>query len=479
MTRSRQIKADLALLLMTLIWGSTFVMVKDAVSAYPVFPFLAIRFAMATAVLLIVGFKRLRTLTWRKLGAGIVVGLALFAGYSFQTIGLRYTSASKAGFITGLSVILVPLLSMLFYKHKLAKTTLIGVVLAVLGLAALTLDEQANINSGDLIVLGCALAYALHIISIGAFAPRMDPLLLSVIQLATVAVASTAASFITGVGFPAPTGQVWFATAFTGLLATALAFGVQTAAQRFTTPTHTALIFVAEPVFAAIFGVLFAGDQLTARVLAGGILIVLGMIISEVNWNGRTAYIISRFLAPHYVSIPIIFVMAFIETKPWYHALIWAVGVCLLALPIPLLLLQRELRIGRISDWYLRNRHERLLPVPVISVLMAVLLPLIALIVLRGPRLLIMLLSGAAAVSIANLLITLRWKISQHVASAAYAAGALVGVIGLGATPALALVPIVAWARIKLGAHTPAQTILGGLMGFLIAIVCLKAFLII
>ena len=123
------------------------------------------------------------------------------------------------------------------------------------------------------------------------------------------------------------------------MLATALAFFVQTAAQRYTTPTHTALIFVAEPVFAAVFSVLFANEHLTARMLAGAILIVLGMVISEVDWDSRTAYVISRFFAPHYVAVPVIFILAFMETRPWYIALAWAVGVCLLALPAPLLLM--------------------------------------------------------------------------------------------------------------------------------------------
>ncbi|MHB1355340.1 MAG: DMT family transporter [Anaerolineae bacterium] len=474
--RRRQIKADLALLLMTLIWGSTFVMVKDAVTNYPVFPFLAIRFAMATLILLVVGFKRLRSLTWRKLTAGIVVGLLLFAGYSFQTIGLRYTSASKAGFITGLSVVIVPILSMLFWKHKPSVAAILGVILATLGLASLTLNERFAIGYGDLIVLGCAFSYALHIISIGVFAPRIDPIALSIVQIATVTVASTIASFVTGVGWPAPTGQVWFAAGFTGLLATALAFGVQTSAQRFTTSTHTALIFVAEPVFAAVFGVLLAGDVLTGRVLAGGILIVVGMIISELAWSGHTAYLISRFLAPPYVAVPVILVMALCDTLPWYYALLWAAGICLLALPLPLLLLQRELRIGRISDWHVKNRLERLKPRTIFILLFAVLAPLLALIILQGPRLLLVALITATVMSLLNLLVTTRWKISQHVSGVAVACVLVTGTLGVAALPVLLLIPIVAWARVRLGAHTLAQTAAGGLAGTGVALAVMGIF---
>jgi len=474
--RSRQVKADLALLLMTLIWGSTFVMVKDAVESYPVFPFLAIRFTMATLVLLLFGFRRLGSLTFRKVLACILVGLLLFAGYSLQTIGLRFTSASKAGFITGLSVVLVPILAVLFFKHRLSASTLLGVLLATAGLAALTLDERLRINIGDLIVLGCALAYALHILSIGVFAPRIDPVALSIIQLATVAVASCLAALITGTGWPMPTGQVWFAAGFTGLLATALAFYVQSAAQRFTTPTHTALIFVAEPVFAAVFGVILAGDVLTARILAGGLLIVMGMLISEITWNGRAAYLISRFLAPPYVAVPVIIILALIGATPWYVGLAWAAIVCALAMPLPLLLMKRELRKGGISDWHIRNRRERLKPVPILSLIMAVALPLTVLVVFNGPRLLVAVLGGATVMSLLNLLVTVRWKISQHVSGVAFALGSVVGVVGLGAAPALLLVPVVAWARVKLGAHTLAQTIAGGLAGFAVAFASLQMF---
>jgi drug/metabolite transporter (DMT)-like permease len=474
--RKRQIKADLALLLMTLIWGSTFVMVKDAVMTFPVFPFLAIRFAMATLVLLVVGFRRLRSLNWRKLAAGVGVGLLLFAGYSFQTIGLRYTSASKAGFITGLSVVIVPLLSMLFWKHKPTIAALLGVLLATAGLAALTLNERFTIGYGDLVVLGCAFSYALHIISIGLFAPRIDPIALSIVQIATVTVACTAATFITGVGWPAPTGQVWFAAGFTGTFATALAFGVQTSAQRFTTSTHTALIFVAEPVFAAVFGVLLAGDVLTGRVLAGGILIVVGMIISELEWTGHTAYLISRFLAPPYLAVPVVLLMALSDSLAWYYALLWAAGICLLALPLPLLLLKRELRIGRISDWHVKNRLERLKPRTVFILLFAVLVPLSVLIIFHGPRLLLMALISATVMSLLNLLVTIRWKISQHVSGVAMASVLVVGTLGVGALPALLLIPIVAWARVKLGAHTLAQTVAGGLAGTGVALAIMGIF---
>ncbi len=287
-SRRRQLTADGLLLMVTAIWGGTFVMVKGAVSAYPVYQFLAIRFTLATAVLTMVAGGRLRRLGWRGLGAGALIGLLLFAGYALQTVGLQYTSASKAGLITGLSVVMVPVLQSLVIRQKPVVSAWIGVILATLGMVLLTLSSGAGLapSRGDLIVLGCALAFALHLIAVSIFAPHMDALALTLVQVLVVALLSLGMGLTEGPWLP-PTGDVWFAATFTGLLATAVAFGVQNSVQRFTTPTHTALIFAAEPAFAALFGVFLAGETLAARGLIGGLLILAGMVVSELPWRHR------------------------------------------------------------------------------------------------------------------------------------------------------------------------------------------------
>jgi drug/metabolite transporter (DMT)-like permease len=147
-------------------------MVKDATAAYPVFPFLTLRFALATATLLAVGARRLGRLGWRGFGKGALLGLALFAGYAFQTLGLRSTSASQSGLITGLSVVLVPILSALMLRRSPGAAAVLGVMLATVGLALLTLNESFHVAPGDLYLLACALAFALHIVGVGAFAPH-------------------------------------------------------------------------------------------------------------------------------------------------------------------------------------------------------------------------------------------------------------------------------------------------------------------
>ncbi|MCX6031001.1 MAG: DMT family transporter [Chloroflexi bacterium] len=300
----RRLLADLALLAVTAIWGSTFVMVKDAVAAYPVFSFMAIRFTFAALALApLVSWRRRPTPpsplpareggetlpSPRRGGAGggvsaasFLIGLALFAGYGFQTSGLHLTTPAKAGFITGLSVVIVPVVAALLLREAPRWNAWLGVAAATVGLALLSLQADFSISPGDLLVFGCALAFAGHILLTGRFSPRHDPLLLTFGQVIVVAVLSAGAALIFDER-PPLTGSVLFAAAFTGLLATSTAFGIQTLAQRFTTTTHTALIFAAEPVFAALFSFLLIGETLGPRQLLGCGLILAGMVVGEVR----------------------------------------------------------------------------------------------------------------------------------------------------------------------------------------------------
>ncbi len=278
----RQIVADFSLLLVALIWGATFVMVKEAVSQIGVFTFLTLRFLFAALVLALISWPHLRASWPREFLAGALVGLFLFGGYSFQTIGLKYTSASKAGFITGLSVVIVPLLSTLLLRRKPHLNALVGVGLATTGLGVLTL-RGLSMAPGDLWVLGGAVAFALQIVALGRFAPQMETSNLATIQIATVAFLSAPLAWAIERSPPQMSGQVWFAISFTGIMATSLAFLAQSKAQRFTSPTHTALIFATEPVFAAIFGYLRLQERLGWRGLLGCALILTGMVVGEID----------------------------------------------------------------------------------------------------------------------------------------------------------------------------------------------------
>lgn len=289
-----QLTADASLLFVTAVWGATFVMVQDAVTGFPVFAFLGLRFALASLVLLPFVLRNrqrspaspieARLPAAARLAAllpGILVGIALFAGYAFQTFGLRFTTPAKAGFITGMSVVLVPLGQAIFLRRPPRRNSIIGVALAAAGLALLSLQANLSVSLGDLLVLACAVAFAAHILLVGRYAPDWQPLHLAMVQIVTVAVLSGAAALLVERPLGWPPGNVWFAAAFTGLLATALAFFVQSRAQQATSPTHTALIFAAEPVFAGLFSFLLIGEILGPRQIAGSALIVAGMLVSE------------------------------------------------------------------------------------------------------------------------------------------------------------------------------------------------------
>jgi len=299
-TSSRRAIADLSLLFVAFIWGVTFVMVQEAVQAYPVFAFLSARFLLASLAMIPVALLlRKRTTGWgadtlpgKQIAAGAFIGLFLFAGYGFQTMGLRLTTPAKTGFITGLYVVTVPILGMIFARERPGKYVWMGVGLAFIGLAFLSLsgiDPTQGINPGDVLVLFGAISFAGHIFVTGRYARRMNPLILTLTQLLTVTLLAGIASRLFEPPTPLlPSGQPLFAAAFTGILATAVAFGVQTVAQRFTTATHTALIFATEPIFAALGSFVLIGERLTPAQLLGGALILGGMLAAELG-PGRKA----------------------------------------------------------------------------------------------------------------------------------------------------------------------------------------------
>ncbi len=288
--KRKTMTAEILLLLVACLWGSTFVVVKNAVEILPPFTFNAIRFTIAAILLLIVIllFYRnlLSTINRNLLLKGGFIGIFLFGGYALQTFGLLYTSASKAGFITGLSVVMVPLLAILFLKETIRRQAVIGITLATFGLFLLSINDNLSISFGDFLVFLCAICYALHIIFVGKWAPGCHPLLLAFIQIAAAGLLNFVFALffedvmrINGELLVVP--EVLGGLVITAVFATALAFLIQTAAQKYTTPTKTALIFATEPVFAAIAGYWFANEILISREWIGCALILLGMVIAE------------------------------------------------------------------------------------------------------------------------------------------------------------------------------------------------------
>ena len=274
-------KADLALVGITLIWGATFVIVKSALADVSTLLFLALRFLLAGAALVIAA--RGVRVTGGLVAASLQVGAALFAGYVLQTAGLRFTTPSKSAFITGFSVVLVPLFAAVAFRRFVGWGPVAGVGAATAGLYLLTLPAGASgINRGDLLTLGCAAAFALHILLIGRYSGRIPASGLAAGQV-LVAAALSGASLPWGPLFLRPSRALLLAIVITALLATALAFLVQTWAQQYTTPTHTALIFTMEPVFALLTSWLVMGETFSGRAWGGAALILAGILMAELG----------------------------------------------------------------------------------------------------------------------------------------------------------------------------------------------------
>lgn len=276
---------QLALIGVAAVWGGTFVVVKDAVARYPLYAFLALRFAIAVAAFAVVIPSSVRLMRRDTFVAGLLAGVFLTAGYVFQTWGLQDTSASKAAFITGMFVVITPVLQAVILRRVPRRTTVLGVGLAVAGLWLLSGGGGGGWNVGDTRVLLCAVAYSAHMIVLGGLGDRHDVRPLTLVQLATVAVACGAISVATEpMGLPGD-GSVWVALLITGVFASAVAFAVQTYAQRFLSPSKTALILITEPAFGGIFG-WFAGERLGVGGLAGSALILAGMVAAELMGRG-------------------------------------------------------------------------------------------------------------------------------------------------------------------------------------------------
>ena len=280
-----------ALVLVTAIWGITFVQIKDALALYPLFAFLAVRFAIAVAVLAVPAGRRLPSLGKQGGAAGAGLGLLLAAGYALQTAGLDRTTVSAAGFVTGMYVILTPVFGLALFRIRPDRAVWLGVALAVIGLAMLS-GVAAGSVTGDLLVLSAAALYALQIALMERFAPRFDPLAFTTAEMIAAFVGFSVIAVAAG-QVELPRGwTVWGALIVTGVFASAFGYLVQAWAQQRTSAARTALVFALEPVFAGIFGFALAGDRLGAVGWIGGAVILCGIAVAEPAAAGTLARLV-------------------------------------------------------------------------------------------------------------------------------------------------------------------------------------------
>ena len=272
--------ALLALVLVTAVWGVTFVQVKDAIELYPFLAFLAVRYLIATASLTPVAAVRLRGLGREGLVAGSILGALIALGIGLQTAGLERTTVTNTGFITGLYVLFTPLLALALFRTPIPRELWLAVGLAIIGLGLLS-GVPAGSASGDLLVLAGALAQAFQIVMVERYANRFDAFALTWVEVASAAVVFLAIATATG-DLSVPHGStVWAALLVTGLFAVAFAYLVQIWAQRRVSATRIAVIFSLETVFAGLFGYLLAGDRLGVVGWIGCGVIFAGILIAE------------------------------------------------------------------------------------------------------------------------------------------------------------------------------------------------------
>jgi len=278
--------ASFALVGVTAVWGYGFLAVKDAIASMPIMDFLAWRFLVASVVMIALRPTCLRNVTRLELMRGLGLGTILGLAYIAQTYGLRYTSVANSGFITGMFVVLTPVMSWILLRRKTNRTTWMVVALATGGLALLSLNGW-SIGIGELLTLVCALFFAIHIVGLGEWSSQYEPYAFTLLQIGAVAIISLISATREGITVP-PDQGVWVAVVITGVLATALAFFVQTWAQSLVSATRAAVVMTMEPVFAGLFAVIIGGEQLTGRTLGGAACILAAMFIINLR-TGRSA----------------------------------------------------------------------------------------------------------------------------------------------------------------------------------------------
>lgn len=281
---TKQVKADLALLIITVGWGSSFLLSKNALADLETFNFLGVRFLMAFIVSCGFFMKKIVKMDKKTLRLGVFMGIILYIHYALQTVGLNITTVSKSAFITGTNVVMVPIFSALLIKRLPQKSAVLGVGFAFVGMSLLTLNSGAlGLNIGDILTFLCAAVFALYIILVGKYTVEVESISFAVVQIGVVAALSWITSFAIETPHLPTTAASWINVGFLAVACTSLAFIVQSVAQQFTSPTHTALIYSGEPVFAAIFAFLVAGEILGPKGLLGAGLILLGMLVAEID----------------------------------------------------------------------------------------------------------------------------------------------------------------------------------------------------
>lgn len=284
---NRQTRADLMLLVVTVFWGASYMLTKLALDVLEPFNLTALRFIIAFIVSALVFYKNILKSDIRTIKYSLILALILVGMFISMAFGLKYTSASNAGFLISLAVIIIPILSFLFLKQKIEKKVLIGVCIAPAGIALLTLNAQLSVSGGDLLCILCAVLSAVHVVTMGVFTNKVDSIALGILQLGFAGILSMTFSIFTETVRLPGTAVSWGATLALSILCTAFGYIVQATAQQYTSATHTGLILSLEPVFSAILGYAFLGEILSLRGYFGAGILLLSVLIAEVDFKKK------------------------------------------------------------------------------------------------------------------------------------------------------------------------------------------------
>ena len=282
-----QTKADLALILVTMFWGASCLLTKIGLIGVEPLTLMALRFLIAFMLSAAVFWKRIATSGLITVKYAAILAGILFIVYAFMTYGVKYTTASNAGFLTCLASIFIPIFAFVFLRQKQEKKVIFSIGLATVGVALLSFNADLEFNIGDVLCILCSVAFAVHILVMGTYTKRVDSLALGVLQLGFAGIYSlVAAYFFETPGFP-QTSQSWVIVLILSIFCTAVGFIVQSVAQKYTTPSHTGLIFTMEPAFAAFFAFVFLGEVLAVRGYFGEVLMIISILIVEVELPHR------------------------------------------------------------------------------------------------------------------------------------------------------------------------------------------------
>ncbi len=281
---SRLVQADILLIFITIIWGSTFTIVKKALLLVSPLTLVSLRFWIAAVVIAAVMPGQFRYIDSRTILKGFLLSLAFLGGFVLQTLGLRDTTPSNSAFITSLCVLLVPVLGFLIFRHRSSVQIVIGVLMATVGLVLLLADSSDfSMHSGDFLTLICAFMFAFHILFLGRFVRQTNYRRLIFVMMACSAILCSVMAPLLESPFIIWDPYLLFYLFVLGVLATALAFFIQGWAQQYSNPNHTALIFSLEPVFATVFSFVILDQSFSAKEWVGGSLILLGILVSEIR----------------------------------------------------------------------------------------------------------------------------------------------------------------------------------------------------